>query len=72
MPKDAVQFAIELEREEDGRWIGEVRDLPGVLVYGKDRDEAIARVQALALRVLAERLEHGEPPNFLSVSFRAA
>ena len=60
MAKDAVQFAIELEREEDGRWIGEVRDLPGVLVYGKDRDEAIARVQALALRVLAERLEHGE------------
>jgi len=72
MAKDAVQFAIELEREEDGRWIGEVRDLLGVLVYGKDRDEAIARVQALALRVLAERLEHGEPPNFLSVSFRAA
>lgn len=72
MAKDAVQFAIELEREEDGRWIGEVRDLPGVLVYGKDRDEAIARVQALALRVLAERLEHGEPPSFLSVSFRAA
>jgi predicted RNase H-like HicB family nuclease len=72
MAKDAVQFAIELEREEDGRWIGEVRDLPGVLVYAKDRDEAIARVQALALRVLAERLEHGEPPNFLSVSFRAA
>ena len=72
MAKDAVQFAIELEREEDGRWIAEVRDLPGVLVYGKDRDEAIARVQALALRVLAERLEHGEPPNFLSVSFRAA
>jgi predicted RNase H-like HicB family nuclease len=72
MATGAVQLAIELEREEDGRWIGEVRDLPGVLAYGQTRDEAIARAQALALRVLAERLEHGEPPDFLSVSFRAA
>ncbi|PYO89519.1 MAG: HicB family protein, partial [Gemmatimonadetes bacterium] len=51
-----MQFAIELEKEEDGRWIGEVPDLPGVLAYGQNRDEAIARAQALALRVLAERL----------------
>ena len=72
MGTDAVQFAIELEREEDGRWLAEVRDLPGVMTYGKSRDEAMAKVQALALRVLAERLEHGEPPAFLSVSFRAA
>jgi len=72
MAKGAVQFAIELEKEDDGRWIGEVPDLPGVLAYGQNRDEAIARAQALALRVLAERLEHGEPPDFLSVSFRAA
>jgi len=51
---------IELEREEDGRWIAEVPDLPGVLTYGKTREEAITRVKALALRVLADRVEHGE------------
>jgi predicted RNase H-like HicB family nuclease len=51
---------IELEQEEDGRWIGEVPDLPGVLTYGKTRQEAMAAVQALALRVLADRLDHGE------------
>ncbi len=51
---------IEIEREEDGRWIAEVPDLPGVMIYGKDREEAISRVKALALRVLADRLEHGE------------
>ena len=51
---------IEIEREEDGRWIAEVPDLPGVLVYGEGRDEAIARVEALALRVIADRIEHGE------------
>ena len=72
MGTDAVQFAIELEREDDGRWLAEVRDLPGVMAYGQSRDEAMAKAQALALRVLAERLEHGEPPEFLSVSFRAA
>jgi predicted RNase H-like HicB family nuclease len=66
-------FAIELEPESDGRWIAEVPELPGVLCYGADRDEAIARVQALALRVLAERLEHREAPaEFLNVTFRAA
>jgi predicted RNase H-like HicB family nuclease len=69
----SVSFPIELEREEDGRWIAEVRDLPGTLCYGDSRSEAIARVQALALRVLAERLEHGEAPaELLDVSFRAA
>ena len=51
---------IEIEREEDGRWIAEVPDLPGVLVYDEGRDEAIARVEALALRVIADRIEHGE------------
>jgi predicted RNase H-like HicB family nuclease len=51
---------IEVERETDGRWIGEVPELPGVMAYGATRDEAISRVQALALRVLADRLEHGE------------
>ena len=51
---------VEIEREDDGRWIAEVPDLPGVMTYGQDREEAISRVKALALRVLADRLEHGE------------
>lgn len=55
-----MYFNIETEQEEDGRWIAEVSDLPGVMVYAKTRDEAILKVQALALRVLADRLEHGE------------
>lgn len=68
-----VEYSIELEREADGRWIAEVPELRGVLVYGADRAEAIARVQALALRLIAERLEHGEAaPEPLSVRFRAA
>ncbi|MBI3607132.1 MAG: type II toxin-antitoxin system HicB family antitoxin [Nitrospirae bacterium] len=68
-----MKLLIELEQEEDGRWIAEVPDLPGVVAYGQTREDALARVQALALRVLAERLEHGEAaPELLSVSFRAA
>jgi predicted RNase H-like HicB family nuclease len=68
-----MNFQIEIEREADGRWIAEVPELPGVLTYGKDRDQAIAQVQALALRVLADRLEHGEAaPSLLSVTFKAA
>ncbi|QCQ21388.1 type II toxin-antitoxin system HicB family antitoxin [Desulfoglaeba alkanexedens] len=51
---------IEIEREEDGRWIAEIPDLPGVMIYGQSREEAISKVKALALRVLADRLEHGE------------
>lgn len=54
------EFTVEIEREEDGRWIGEVTDLPGVLAYGASRDEAVAKAKALAFRVLADRLEHGE------------
>ena len=68
-----VTFTIELDREDDGRWIAEVPDLPGVLTYGTSRDDAIAHVQALALRVLADRLEHSEAaPALLSVTFKAA
>src|SRR4051812_35599340 len=48
-------FHVEIEREEDGRWIGEVAELPGVLAYGATEEEAVARAKALALRVLAER-----------------
>ena len=68
-----VTFTIELEREDDGRWLAEVPALPGVLCYGADRTEAVAKVQALALRVIAERLEHRETPgDFLNVTFNAA
>lgn len=68
-----MTFTIELEREDDGRWIAEVPALPGVLYYGADCSEAVAKVQALALRVIAERLEHRETPSdFLNVTFNAA
>jgi predicted RNase H-like HicB family nuclease len=53
-------LSLETEQEEDGRWIAEVRDLPGVLAYGATRSEAVARAESLALRVLADRLDHGE------------
>jgi len=66
-------FKVELEREDDGRWLAEVVELPGVLAYGESCEIALARVQALALRVIAERLEHGEAgPELLSISFKAA
>lgn len=64
---------VEIEQEVDGRWVAEVTDLPGVLAYGVSRADAVARIQALALRSLAERLEHGEAiPEFLQVAFEAA
>jgi len=53
-------LSVEVEREDDGRWIAEVPELSGVMTYGQTREEAVARVQALTLRVLADRLEHGE------------
>ena len=53
-------MTIEVEQEDDGRWLAEVPELPGVLVYGPSRDEAVSRVQALALRVLADRIDQGE------------
>jgi predicted RNase H-like HicB family nuclease len=68
-----VTYAVEIEREEDGRWIAEVPALPGVLAYGRSEEEAKAKVQALALRVVADRLEHGEEgPELLSITFAAA
>jgi predicted RNase H-like HicB family nuclease len=51
---------IEVEREDDGRWLAEISELPGVLAYGQTREEAIERAKALSLRVMADRLEHGE------------
>lgn len=68
-----MHLTLETEREEDGRFLAEVTDLPGVLAYGATEAEAVARAQALALRVLADRLEHGEPaPDLLPLDFRAA
>ena len=68
-----MKLRIEFEQEDDGRWIAEIRKLSGVLAYGQSREEAGARAQALALRVLAEQLEHGEEGSDLfPVSFQAA
>ena len=64
---------VESEREDDGRWIAEVPALPGVLAYGANEMEARAKVQALALRVIADRLDHGEPlPQEIAAVFAAA
>jgi predicted RNase H-like HicB family nuclease len=56
-----MPLTIEVEKEDDGRWLAEVLDIPGALAYGETRAEAIERVQVLCLRVLADRLDHGEP-----------
>jgi predicted RNase H-like HicB family nuclease len=58
---NSLGFTFESEQENDGRWLAEVLELPGVLAYGQTSDEAIVKAQALALRVLADRLEHPEP-----------
>lgn len=64
-----MHFTIEHEQEEDGRWLAEVPELPGVLAYGATAQEAMAKVQALALRVLAERLENDEAgPQSISIA----
>ncbi len=55
-----VTFTVETEQESDGRWIAEVPQIPGAMAYGASREEAVARVEALGLRVLAERIEQGE------------
>jgi predicted RNase H-like HicB family nuclease len=70
---DPMKLQIAVEQEADGRWLAEVESLPGVLTYGMTRTDAVARVQALALRALAERMESGEAvPELLSVEFLAA
>ena len=72
MPRDIV-YAVQTERETDGRWIAEVPALPGVLAYGTSESEAQARAQALALRVLAEQLEHDETDrSLLHLAFQPA
>lgn len=69
-----MAYRVELEFEAaTNRWIAEVGDLPGVMVYGGSREDALAKVEALALRVIAEQIEHGErPPSPLDLSFFAA
>jgi predicted RNase H-like HicB family nuclease len=68
-----MQLKVEFDIEEDGRWIAEVPELPGVLVYGESKDDALARVEALALRVIADRIENGEWDfRALTFSFLAA
>ena len=63
---------IEFEQEEDGCWIAEIPDLPGVMVYAATREEARSKVSALALRVLADRIEQGEPAPGIDQMFVAA
>ena len=68
-----MDLSIEIEQEEDGRWIAEVPDLAGVMVYGSTRDEAVSRAKALALRVLADRIEQGDArSSFSQLVFREA
>lgn len=61
-----MNFTIQQEQENDGRWLAEVPELPGVLAYGLTPQEAVSKVEVLALRVIAERLEHGESPPVVS------
>ncbi len=63
---------IELEQEDDGRWVAEIPDLAGVMAYGATTEEAKAKVEALALRTLADRLDHGETVPELGALFVAA
>ncbi len=64
-----MKYVIQCEQETDGRWIAEIVDLAGVLAYGSVKEEAVAKVEALALRVLAEQIEHKELVPDLSISF---
>lgn len=67
-----MNLQVEIEKEDDGRWIAEIPTLPGVLAYGITSQEAIARVKALALRVFADRLEHGENVPEMATLFAVA
>ena len=65
-----VKLTIDLDREDDGRWIAEALELPGVMCYGQTRDEAISNAERLAIEVIADRIAHGElPSSALGVSF---
>jgi len=72
MKTEAFNLKVEFLRETDGRWIADIAALPGVTVYGRTRKEALAGAEALALRVIADRIEHGEAvPGEIMVSFAA-
>jgi predicted RNase H-like HicB family nuclease len=65
-----VKLTIELDHEEDGRWIADALELPGVMRYSQTREETISKVELLAIEVIADRVAHGElPPSALEVSF---
>jgi len=69
---EAFNLKVEFSREDDGRWIADIPALPGVTVYGRTRKQALTAAEALALRVIADRLEHGEAvPGEVTVSFAA-
>jgi len=66
-----VNLSIEIDREDDGRWIAEALELPGVTTYGKTREEAIGNTERLAIEVIADRIKHDEmPPSALNISFQ--
>lgn len=65
-------MTIEIDREDDGRWLAEVMDVPGAMAYGDSREEAAARAKALALRAIADRLEHGEDVPDITALFAIA
>ena len=68
-----MKLTVETEQEVDGRWIAEILEIPGALKYASTREGAIAQVEALALRVIADRIEHGErPPKPIHITFAAA
>ncbi len=67
-----MRLTLELDQEDDGRWIAEVPELPGVMVYGETPEAALVAVKALAMRVIAERVEHGELGQLSEVSFHQA
>ena len=67
-----MKLKVEIEREEDGRWIAEVPEILGVMAYGQTRDEALSKVEVLALRVIADRLEHGEEIPAVAEAFTVA
>lgn len=66
-----MKVSIELDREDDGRWIAEALELPGVMTYGLTREEAISNTERLSIEVIADRVSHGElPPSALNVAFQ--
>jgi predicted RNase H-like HicB family nuclease len=67
-----MRFNLEIDREDDGRWIAEIPDLPGVMAYGQTRAEAVAKAEALALRVMADRVEGGEQMAVVDSMFAVA